>query len=74
MKRKNINIKIGKKLRTARKSAHLTQQNVSDHLGVERSVYTRYETGEIEIPLTTFAVICRVIGADPTQILEDIDI
>ena len=74
MKRKNINIQIGRNLRKARKEVKLTQQIVAEKLGIERSVYTRYETGDIEIPVTTFALICRLIGADPTEILEDVEI
>lgn len=74
MKRKNINIQIGRNLRKARKAVHLTQQNVSDRLGIERSVYTRYETGDIEIPLATFAHICKIIDTDPSEILEGVEV
>ena len=74
MKRKNINIQIGNNIRKARKNAHLTQQAVSEKIGIERSVYTRYETGDIEVPLATFALICKILNADPSEILEDVQV
>ena len=74
MNRKKINIQIGRNLRKARKAVHLTQQNVSDRLGVERSVYTRYETGDIEIPLATFARICKIVDAEPSVVLDGVEV
>ena len=74
MTRKIINIEIGNNLRTARKNAKITQKTMSEKLGIERSVYTRYETGDIEMPLGTFARYCRVVGTSPDEILRNVNI
>ena len=74
MTRKVINIEIGNNLRTARKNAKITQKTMSEKLGIERSVYTRYETGDIEMPLGTFARYCRVVGTSPDEILRNVNI
>lgn len=44
---------IGKRLKELRTSAGLTQQNVADILGVDRSAYTLYETGKNMPPVHT---------------------
>jgi transcriptional regulator with XRE-family HTH domain len=74
MKRKGINVEIGNNLRTARKKARITQKAMSERLGVERSVYTRYETGDIEMPLGTFAMYCHVVGKSPDEILRNVNV
>lgn len=44
---------IGKRLKELRKAAGLTQQNVADILGVDRTAYTLYETGKNTPPVHT---------------------
>lgn len=38
---------FGDRLRTLRKEAHLTQQDVADTLRIHRTTYTKYETGVV---------------------------
>lgn len=40
------------RLRELRSTAKMTQQEVADHLEIQRSTYAYYETGAIEPPLT----------------------
>lgn len=61
MKRHELNIAIGQALKTARKSKKMTQQQLADKIGVERSVLTRYETGVIEISMKQFVSICDAL-------------
>lgn len=44
---------LGKRLKELRTSAGLTQQNVADILGIDRSAYTLYETGKNTPPVHT---------------------
>lgn len=39
-----------KRLRDLREDNDKTQQNIADHLNMQRSVYRRYESGERETP------------------------
>ena len=45
------------RLRELRSLAKMTQQEVSDHLGIQRSTYAYYETGAIEPPLSLIQAI-----------------
>ncbi len=38
---------LGARLKTLRRQAHLTQQAVADRLQVDRTTYTKYETGRV---------------------------
>ncbi len=73
MKRKEINIAIGQALKAARKSKKMTQQQLADIIGVERSVLTRYETGVIEISMKQFVVICDALGVDFVDVMNSIE-
>ncbi len=37
--------KLGTVLKAYRKSMHLTQQKVADYIGIDRTTYSKYETG-----------------------------
>lgn len=56
-------------LRTARESAHMTQQEMARQLGVCRSAYTYYETGHCLPNLETLAKICRILGVSSDSLL-----
>ncbi len=71
MKRSEITARIGRALRRARKSKHLTQQDISDRTGIARSVIGKYETGDIEISMSSFFALCEAIGANPETILRE---
>lgn len=47
------------RLKTLRKKLNLTQQEISDKLGVSRSTYAQYETGRVEPSAAVFALLCR---------------
>ena len=37
--------KLGTVMKAYRKSMHLTQQKVADYIGIDRTTYSKYETG-----------------------------
>lgn len=71
MKRSDVTQQIGHALRRARKKKHLTQQDIADRTGINRSVIGRYETGEIEISISNYFAICEAIGVDPESVLRE---
>lgn len=73
MKRSEITAQIGENLRRARKKKHLTQQDISDRTGISRTVYGKYETGDVEIGVTNLFAICDAIGVRPEAVLMGID-
>lgn len=73
MKREELNIAIGQALKNVRKSKKVTQQQLADKIGVERSVLTRYETGVIEISMKQFVTICDALGVDFVKVMNTIE-
>lgn len=71
MNRKIINEQIGQNIKAIRKRQKKTQQNVAEKIGISRSVYARYETGEIEIPVSTFVLIIQELHTDASKVLGD---
>ena len=51
MKKKEILLLIGDKLRTLRISKNITQEEIAKNLNVKRSTYTNWENARTEIPL-----------------------
>lgn len=45
-------------LRDLREDHDYTQQFMADYLGIQRTMYRRYETGETEIPLRHLRKLC----------------
>lgn len=60
---------IGKKLREYRKNCVLSQQQVADAIGVERSTYTCYENGRFEPSLTTISKLAQIFCVDAIEFL-----
>ena len=64
---------IGKKLRAYRKNCVLSQQQVADAIGVERSTYTCYENGRFEPSLTTISKLAQIFCVDAIEFLPKSD-
>ena len=73
MSRDELNIAIGKALKQARKTKKITQEQLAEMIGVERSVLTRYETGAIEISMKNFVKICDALGLIYADVLSNIE-
>jgi len=56
-------------LRELRESKNMTQQNVADLLNIGRTMYRRYETGEIEIPIRHLKALCIFYGVSTDYVL-----
>ncbi len=72
MNRQIISEQIGSNIKRLRKARKKTQQEIADAIGIHRSVYTRYESGAIEIPAPMLAGICGAIGINPAEVFDGV--
>ena len=61
---------IGKKLRERRKKLHITQEQISEMLGIKRVTYARYETSG-NPPITILTKIAQILGMTTDEILTE---
>ena len=64
-----INQAIAQKLRHQREACALSQQQVADALNIDRTTYTKYETGKSEPNLETIVKIAAVYNISPIELL-----
>lgn len=62
-------MKTGEKLRHYREACVLSQKQVADALNIERSTYTKYETGDTEPNLNTIVRLAAIYNVSPTELL-----
>ena len=60
---------IAEKLRHYRESCALSQQQVADALNIDRSTYTKYETGKSDPNVNTLVKIAKIFNIDPVELL-----
>jgi transcriptional regulator with XRE-family HTH domain len=58
-------------LRSARKHAGLTQQQVADRLSRPQSFIAKIESCERRLDVVEFMHLCRAIGADPAAFFAE---
>ena len=61
--------KVAEKLRHYREACALSQRQVADALNIERSTYTKYETGDTEPNLNTIVRLAAIYNVSPTELL-----
>lgn len=61
---------LGARLRECRKKLGLTQLEVANHLNLERSAYTFYETGKSEPPLKTLYKLTQLYGVSADELIK----
>lgn len=54
-----------------RKSRGITQQQLADLSGVDRSSISRYENGDVEIPITQAMRLCDALGMPYAEMLGE---
>ncbi|MDD7456450.1 MAG: helix-turn-helix transcriptional regulator [Bacteroidales bacterium] len=62
---------VNRNIRRLRESNNLTQQQVSDYLGIGRSAYANYESGERGLPLDIAEKIADLFGCDLNLLYEN---
>jgi len=62
---------VGTNLKLLRKANGFTQLKVVEFLGVERSTYSNYESGEREAPLEVLEKVADLFGCDLALLFEE---
>ena len=65
---------IGRTLKLLREANKFTQESVSDYLGIKRSTYSNYETGEREAPWLVLEKLANLYGCDQYDLENGDDI
>ena len=68
-----LNIIFGEQLRNARKTAHLTQEELAFRAGLDRTYISLLERGLKNPTLTTFFQLCRVLDQPPDIFIAQIN-
>lgn len=66
-----MNTIIGKNLKKLRDFNRFSQEQVSEFLGIKRSTYANYESGEREAPLEVLEKISHLYGCELHVIFEE---
>ena len=64
-------MKSRKWLIDARKAANLTQEELAERIGVSRTAYVRYESGDRRPTPKTASKLENIIGVDKTKFFWD---
>ena len=62
---------VAEKLRFYRESCALSHQQVADALNVERSTYTKYESGSSAVNVKMLIKLAKIFNVNPTDLLPD---
>lgn len=61
---------IGKKLKTARKNAKMSQEEVAEILNTSRSNISKYENETLEPNIQTLKKLCEIYKISADELLE----
>lgn len=67
--KKNINISVGASIKRARERAGLTQEQLSELIGIGTKSLSAVERGTVGISLTTLQRICDVLSVSSDMLL-----
>jgi len=62
---------VGKNLKILREKSGFTQAQVADFLGINRSTYSNYESGDREAPLDILEKSADLLGCDLYLLFEE---
>ena len=62
---------ISKNIKRMREACRFTQEQVSQFLGIGRSAYSNYETGDRELPLEVMEKLADLYGCDLLLLYEE---
>ena len=61
---------IAKNIKLLRQASNYTQENVASFLGIGRSAYSNYESGDRELPLSCMEKLADLYGCDAYMLYE----
>ncbi len=62
---------ISRNLKTLREANNFTQEQISEFIGIGRSAYANYESGEREIPLEVLEKTAALFGCELSLFFEE---
>lgn len=62
---------VGNNLKKLREANCFTQSQVAEYLGIQRSAYSNYESGDREAPLDVLEKAAALFGCELSLIFED---
>lgn len=62
---------ISRNLKSLRVANGYKQENVSDFIGINRSTYSNYESGEREVPLNVLEKAATLFGCELSLLFEE---
>lgn len=66
---KQINLTVGANIQRARENAHLTQEQLSERIGIGATSLSAIERGVVGVSLTTMRNICQVLSVSSDALL-----
>ena len=60
---------VGERIRRNRRSRRLTQEQVAERMGLDRATVSRYESGDVDIPVSALMKIGEVCGFEPKLLI-----
>lgn len=66
-------LELHERLRALRKNMNLTQQQVADVLGIERTAYTYYEKGKTKPKLKTLSMLAKMYNVTLDELINGND-
>ena len=61
---------VSNNLKLLRENSGYTQKQLADFLGLNRSAYANYESGERTAPLSVLECVAKLFGVDVTMLFE----
>ena len=62
---------IAKNIKLLRQASNYTQESVASFLGIGRSAYSNYESGDRELPLSCMEKLADLYGCDAYMLYEE---
>lgn len=66
-----IDVYIGQKIKEARYKNGLSLADMASALGISRSRYNRYETGDNSFPIDMYNKACKTVHLDPMKLFTE---
>lgn len=71
MKAIDIKKEVSKNLKMARKNKRMSQEEVANMLNTKQTIYSRYETGKLELDYDKIIKICKILEITPNDIFDN---
>ena len=67
----DIKKEVSKNLKQARKNKEMSQEQVAKLMDTRQTIYSRYETGKLELDYYKIIKICNILEITPNELFEN---